>query len=274
MTITRVALPLEQWQPVEQMLAELITTETGARLIRRTVSNMDTLLHNIKTFGRVVTKRYGGRAGDTYGALLAGAHHLACLDQLDETEAELWVQNQGWGLEVERVAEATAANEAEKCLERLLKHKIAFKNSDFGIDPMPRKKSEDDDNPEIEGLITDGRGMVTVRELIQAVLRWQKQSHNYKDGALSEANTCLGRLGVKVNREKGLVVHTGHKGDMTDIYDGSRWSGGAFKDRFLDLPGAQKLPSNERFPVLGPQKALAIPLVVFLETEAPPTAAG
>jgi hypothetical protein len=243
--ISRQQIPDNAWAEVSRMRDELITREIGERLLRRTVSNLKILLANVESFGRVVAKRYGGRLGDTYGPLLAGAHHLTSLEVLDEAQARCWIDAQGWALGAEELETSAARSEAEQCLEHLLKHEVPFAS---GV-------AED------WGSISDASGKTSIRELIQYL--------SLKNGAIAcgraedfhkEGQKTLGRYGLKLDKERGLLVHTGGRGKLPDVYAGTRWANGAYKDRLFDLPGVVRVPSPPRFRVIGTGAAIALPL--------------
>lgn len=243
--ISRLQIPDDAWAVVSRRRDELITRETGERLLRRTVSNLKTLLANVESFRRVVAKRYGGRAGDTYGALLAGAHHLTSLELLDEAQARQWIDTQRWALSDEELAGSAAKDEAEQCLEHLLKYEVPFVDgvaSDWGR-------------------ISDSSGRASIREVIQFLTASNRDiARGCGEDYIKSGQRILGKNGLKVDLERGLLVHTGKKGKLDEIYSGTRWANGAFKDRLLDLPGAEKVPSPPRFPVIGTVSCIALPL--------------
>jgi hypothetical protein len=248
--ISRQQIPDEAWAGVSRLRDELITLEIGERLLRRTVSNLKTLLANIATFRRVVAKRYGGRTGNTYGSLLAGAHHLTSLELLDEDQARQWIDAKQWALSEEDRAESAAKSEAEQCLEHLLKHEVPFAN---GV-------AEDGSK------ISDASGKTSIREVIQYLsLDDGNVARGCAEDFHKEGQKTLGRYGLKLDQERGLLVHTGGKGKLPDVYAGTRWANGAYKDRLLDLPGVERVPSPPRFPVIGTNAAIALPMSLICE---------
>lgn len=237
--VTRRHVDDATWARVATRRAELLTREAGERLIRRTVTHLEVLLHNIQVLGQVVVAMGGSaRNGDTYGALLAGAHLLVSTTRLDLASGRAWVEAQGWTLE-EEVAEVCAAgSEAERCLQHLLGHEVRF--SDGALAPT---------------------GFTTVRELVKWVGPQERVSAGA--GSYGEAKLALGRLGLKVDRERGLVVATGPRSKVDSIFAGTKWINGAFVERLLDLRGAQKLAGTARFPVIGPSRGVCVPLEVL-----------
>jgi putative DNA primase/helicase len=151
--VGRQQLPQEQWGPVDRQLRELVTVKTGAMLVRRCVTYLPTLQANAATFRRVVEAQLpagaAARAGDTYGALLAGAHLLLSTAQVDEHQAMAWLDRVGWdaaaALGVDAAPEQSAAAEGAQCLAKLLSHEEQWRTAD----------------PEY------GTGRITIRELLQ-----------------------------------------------------------------------------------------------------------
>jgi len=67
--VGREQVPQAEWAPVDRRLQELLTPETGARLLRRAVNHLSILRANVATFRRAVEAQLGcgaaARAGDT-----------------------------------------------------------------------------------------------------------------------------------------------------------------------------------------------------------------
>jgi hypothetical protein len=209
------------------------------------------LLNNIKAFGRAVAKRYGGRTGDTYGALLAGAYFLGSLDELDEAGAMEWMEAQKWELDQDRLEASKATSESERCLARLLRHVVSIKDQD-----------------EIGQFLTlDGHNNVSLQEVILAVWKIKTEPVFFEArGPLGAMETALGRLGIKVDEEEGLVLTTSIRGLVEPIYEGTKWSGGAFKERLLDLNGARKLPAHKQMRFKGGtnhKSLIALPMALI-----------
>jgi len=78
-----------------------------------------------------------------------------------------------------------------------------------------------------------------------------------------EAIKALGRLGVKLDPDRGLVVS-----NSTRIFNGTRWANGAHRDRLLEVDGAQRVPAAVWFAGGGTHKAVAIPVKRLALTEA------
>ena len=241
--IGRRHLPAEQWEAVMREREEVITPEVGERLLRRVVTNLTTLLSNVRTFGRVVSAIYGGRIGDTYGALLAGAHLLTSLDVLDEIQARVWIEAHGWSLDDEALVETSAQAVAEQCLEHLLKAEVPF----------------------TEDTIIDARGNTTIRQLIKyLIVCGGAYAAGCGETSLRHGEKVLGRRGIKVDLKRGsLLIHTGIRGSLSDLYAPTRWANGAFNERLRDLPGAEGTVGAKWINPLGTVKCMALPLEMF-----------
>ena len=210
------------WAQLQLDRDKLITIEAGRRLIRRTVSNLPALLANIKTFTAVLSSQKGSdRTHQVLGSLLAGAHHLTNTAVLDADAALAWLDAVGWSGLDEDALEATSADaEAHACLDHLLAYTVHWKHSDTGS--------------------------ITVLELLQIA----KASSGATEGI-----SALGRLGIKWNRERGLVIANSCK-----VFAGSKWANGNHRDHLLSLDKAQVVPAAVWFPGMGSKKAVSLPL--------------
>ena len=234
--VGRQPLPQAKWEKVDRQLQELITIETGVQLLRRTVTHLATLRANVATFRRVVEAQLpdgaAARAGDTYGALLAGAHLLSSTKLLDEAQALNWLDEMKWNaadaLGLDASPEQSAAAEGEQCLAKLLSHQENWKAD------------------------SKGTGRLTVRELVGLA-----RSPGSSEEAV-EARLVIGRLGIKAT-EKGLVIANSPEA-LAPIYSNTKWRNKGHIERLRDLPNA-KAAGLEHFPALGSHKATELPWV-------------
>lgn len=232
--VGRQPLPAEQWGPVDRRLQELLTVETGAQLLRRTVTNLPTLLANIATFRRVVEAQLpagaAARAGDTFGALLAGAHLLISTEMVNETQALNWLDVCNWsatealGLDVAH--EQSAAAEGQQCLATLLTHQENWRS----------------DNK--------GSGKITVLEL----LGYARSPGSCEEA--EEARKVLGRLGIKAT-DTGVMI-TNQAEALAPIFGNGKWRDKGHIDRLRDLQGAGPAGAVH-FTALGSHKATKVP---------------
>lgn len=232
--VGRAQVPQNEWTAVDRRLQELLTLETGARLLRRAVNHLPTLRANVATFRRVVEARLGGgaaaRAGDTYGALLAGAHLLTSEAQLNDGQALEWLDAIGWSTTA-ALGEAGSDDqdgiaESRQCLAHLLSHEETWRSDDTGT------------------------GRLSIRELLD-LARTPSGANDAE-----AARKALGRRGIRVT-ESGLAVANQPEA-LAPIYGKTKWRDGGHRARLLDLPGA-KAAGMVRFPVLESCRAIQVP---------------
>lgn len=234
--VGRQQLPQDQWGPVDRKLRELLTIKTGGMLLRRCVNHLPTLRANVDTFHSVVEGQLpagaAARAGDTYGALLAGAHLLLSTAQVDEQQAMAWLDRIGWdaaaALGVDAAPEQSAAAEGAQCLAKLLSHEEQWRTAD----------------PEY------GTGRISIRELLQLA-----RSLSGADEA-EQARTALGRRGIKAT-DHGLVI-ANRPELLAPIYGNTKWRNGGHVERLRDLPGASAAGPHH-FKAMGTHKATTVP---------------
>lgn len=232
--VGREQVPQAEWAPVDRRLQELLTPKTGARLLRRAVNHLPTLRAKVATFRRAVEGQLGGgaaaRAGDTYGALLAGAHLLVSTAAVDDTEAVQWLDSIGWSATA--ALGETGSNdqdgtaESRQCLAHLLSHEETWRADDTGT------------------------GRLSIRELLDLA-----RTSSGADDA-EEARKALGRRGIRATAS-GLEVANRAEA-LAPIYGKTKWHDGGHRARLLDLPGAYAA-GMVRFPVLGPNRASKLP---------------
>ena len=197
--------PDDVWVSVRERRKEVITHQTGERLLRRVLNHLPTLRENIKMFKAAIQARLpdgvAPRYADTYGATLAGAHLMVSTQRLSEEEAWQWLDDQGWVYRPDPDAgDHPATQESSDCLEHLLSYSI--------------------------------RGE-TVRGLVDQV----KPSDTPRKDTIKR----LGEMGLRVEPADGLLV--ANQGKIKDIFKRTRWAQGAHQERLKELPAA-KAPAN------------------------------
>jgi putative DNA primase/helicase len=222
-SVRRQHLPPEVWGAVSERLKQVITHQTGERLFRRVLNNVNSLLANIEVFKQAIQARLPHgvptRYCDTYGTILAGAHLLLSTRRLTVEEAGQWLQEQGWAYRPDPDAgENPALQESTDCLEYLL-----------SSSPW-------------------GQGS-TVRVLVEQLKGSEVQA--------ATRVSQLGQFGLKVDRAGGLVV--ANRGKVTEIFKGTRWADAAHKERLKELPGAAVPDNAVRFKDGGSYRCVLIP---------------
>jgi hypothetical protein len=234
--VGRKQLDQQEWATVDRKLRELVTVKTGAMLLRRCVTHLPTLQANVATFRRVVEAKLpsgaAARAGDTYGALLAGAHLLLNTAQVDEQQAIAWLARVGWDAEkalgLDAASEQSAAAEGAQCLAKLLSHEEQWRSD-------------------------AGTGRVTIRELLELA-----RSPSGADGAdeAERARKALGRRGIKATDHALVIANNPEL--LAPIYGNGKWRNGGHVERLRDLPGAEAA-GPVHFKVMGPHRATTVP---------------
>ncbi|CAK6695290.1 hypothetical protein [Synechococcus sp. CBW1107] len=227
----------ESWAAVYGELTSACTPRVGARLIRRTTANLNTLLsdasHLRPAIAAMLPGRTASRWADTLAPVLAGARLLTTTTPLQgRDEALAWLDSVGWSPDIDS-EDLDPIAEPRRCLDHLLSFAIHWRS---------------DNNPS---------GQVTFRELIDAIHRGGDQAINHK-----EADKTLGRYGVKVTDTALVVAVSG--GGVEKVYGGTRWAKGAHTDRLRSLPGA--VPHEARIPSQTGKRCTWIPF----ETESVP----
>ena len=235
--VGRQQLEQAQWAEVDRQVRELLTPETGARLLRRAVNHLPTLRANVATFRRVVEGQLrrgaAARAGDTYGALLAGAHLLMSTAAVDDAQALDWLDAMGWsaGLALGEAGaeEQDATAESRQCLEHLLSHEEQWRSD-------------------------TGTGRVTIRELVELA----RTPSGAEDA--EQARKALGRRGIRATDTGLAIANTAEA--LAPIYGKTKWRDGGHRARLLDLEGTQAA-GKVRFPVIGSARACKVPWEVL-----------
>ena len=191
-------LPKEQrihhWEALDRDLDRHINSETGRRLIARTVALIPTIRASVRVFTRVAAERFDSqRLGDQYGTLLAGAWSLMSSEVATEQMARDLIDQNDW----EPYSQSTEVPDEQRCIQRILQHQVrvetdektltrtlgelveiaAHKLTDRDVD-SPRAK----DTLERYGLRVDNSQQVLVSntaEAIATILRDTQWSHSW-----------------------------------------------------------------------------------------------
>ena len=234
--VGRQPLPQDQWAKVDRTLRQLLTVEVGAQLLRRAVNHLHTMRANVATFRRIVEGQLpagaAARAGDTYGALLAGAHLLTSTKVVDDVQAVAWLDLMNWSapaaLGVEVADGQSAAAEGVQCLAKLFSHEEQWRNKEADYET----------------------GRISIRELIELA------RINSSAAEAAEARKVLGRRGIKAT-DHGLVIANSAE-TLAPIYGNTKWRGGGHRERLRELPGAEAA-GPKHFTGGGTHKATTIP---------------
>lgn len=109
----------------ERLLAHLnstLTPEFSARLLARTLTNMDALIANIATFAQAAQAALGSaRSGEQIGALLAGAFLLTSTRTISLKQAKSWIDGQEWSWH-----DAGEMTDSYRCLAHIMQSRIVY----------------------------------------------------------------------------------------------------------------------------------------------------
>lgn len=88
---------IEEYDALLQMIDRVITKDISARLLSRTMKNLDTLLENVKTFERAARRIVrSARSSQMLGVLLAGLYLLSKTDLITIEAATEWLSKYDW----------------------------------------------------------------------------------------------------------------------------------------------------------------------------------
>jgi putative DNA primase/helicase len=120
------------WEQLRRDLAD-IDANTGKRLIARTVKRLPTLLREVALFSDACSEYFGSRrAGDQFGALMAGAFSLVSDEEATLETAAAFIGQHHWE---EFLEPARDAADHERCLNRILESRVRVSGTDSEI-PM------------------------------------------------------------------------------------------------------------------------------------------
>ena len=123
---------VSDWEDLRKRLGK-IDAQAGQRLIARTVRRLPTLLREIKLFGDVCSELFGNRrAGDQFGALLAGAFSLTSDKEATLETAMLFIGQHSWD---EFLEPARDAADHERCLNRIMESRVRMSGNETEL-PM------------------------------------------------------------------------------------------------------------------------------------------
>lgn len=210
----------KDWQDILDMIYDVIKPDYANRMIRRTVDNIDSLLHNCEVFSKEASKILGSaRAGDQYGPMLAGAYMLGSTGRVSPEQARDWCDKQDWSWHFDGVD----GTDSERLLQRIMTSMV-------------------------DHTFLDRTGKMSVSDLIERVM-------NDSEGAKDAVKT-LGRIGIAIRDDRLCFANKNSR--LSDLLVGTAWveyrpslsrhpgcvvadkpmwfSGGTGSQRYIDLP--------------------------------------
>jgi putative DNA primase/helicase len=208
---------IDHWTALDRDLADHITTDTGHRLLLRSVDQIPNVRESITIFRRVASHRFdSARLGDQYGTLLAGAWSLTSEKAATESDAHTLIDQNDW----QQYREASDAPDEHRCLHTLLDHPLRIEGDRGGT--LQR----------------------SIAELLQIASAGVQSDH---DISPTTARAHLGRIGIRVEAEQITLANTA-KG-IARIMADTPWAD-CWSDILVRLPGAMKVGAT-RFQHLG-----------------------
>jgi len=212
------------WRMHEQRILSSCTEDNGRRLISRTIRSIPVIRQNAKTFSTALGQKFGARYGDQNGTLLAGYFSLipSGCKVITLPEALKLIERMDWEAEVSHADEA----DEYKCITRIM-------------DSM---------------VMVDSR-KVTLRELFDMAKRGAISTSKDRDGS-EDPNLVIARYGLKCHEGMLAVSHTNT--NLQALLKDTPWSGNAYREALVRLPGAKKSGSSIRFPGMGTSRATLV----------------
>jgi putative DNA primase/helicase len=119
----------DRFAELQRMIVDVIGVDFPARLMARTVGNIDALLKNVDTFTLAAAKILGSRRdGDQIGPLIAGAYSLTSNRVISKDEAEKWMQSQNWDWH----RAAKDIGDAEKLMQTIMTARVRYDDGGMG----------------------------------------------------------------------------------------------------------------------------------------------
>jgi len=122
----------DRFSELKEAVTKTLTPEFSRRLFARAVSLADTIRDNAGVFSEAVAQILNDRrAGDQYGALLAGNYALHSSKRITLDAAIAWMADQNWTLEAKE--EVQGMSDEHKCLNHLMHSKIRTDKGEASI---------------------------------------------------------------------------------------------------------------------------------------------
>ena len=183
---------IQHWEALEKDLDKYLHHETAVRLLARTTNLVPIIRKSIRVFTRIAAAHFDSqRLGDQYGTLMAGAWSLMSSQVATEADARQLIESNNW----EPYSQSTEIPDERRCLQRILQHPV---------------RVEADDKTYTR----------TLGELVEIA------GHTASDMDISagQAQSTLGRYGLRVDREQMLLFVSNTAEALATILRDSPWS--------------------------------------------------
>ena len=112
---------VERYEETKRIISNLLTKEYCQALRSRGYSLIPVILDNYRTFSRLLAIKFSSqRAGDQFGAILAGSYSLRSRNVIDDATAQAFINSLEWG---DSVQDSSYRDEVQ-CLGVILQHQI------------------------------------------------------------------------------------------------------------------------------------------------------
>lgn len=220
---------VDKYKDLESEIQDFFTEDLGARMLARSVANLDTLQANIKTFTDAAALLFNSRRiGDQVGVLLAGAFLTYSTKRITKEAATEWIKKHNWSDHTV----INAVSDFEKLVGKISNYRIRVSN-DHEVYP------------------------VTIGEAIVLASKADPGHHLYEKSQWFDLE--LRRHGILVDLD-GVIIANDCEPMRKILYDSpwqSKWS-----RVLLENEGAEK--TNNKHFVPGVQsRGVKLPLDVF-----------
>lgn len=224
------------WADMEKTIFELTRPEWSSSFRSRSISMIDKVLANIKTFSKELSLVFNTRVGDQLGSLLAGAYNGYYSDGLITPEkAREWIESQDW----EEQSVINTERDEMMCLKAILETKVTVSTDTTRLERT------------IEELLVAANDSMNVTSDTIAVSQ-------------KDAETTLLRYGIKFDGDASMVWISSSHNSIKKMLIGSPWSI-RWKDLLKRISGAREC-SKVRYHRVD-HSAVGIPLDVIFQYE-------
>lgn len=215
----------EHYNKLLDLIHETLTPEYANALMRRTVDNIDALLHNCEVFSKHAARILKSkRDGDQFGPMLAGAYMLHATGQVTDEKAEEYCARQDWSW----VYDQKEGTDSERLMRRIL-------------------------NSMVEYTMLDRTVRMPVSELIGRVVRGEQDA--------ADAAKSLARHGMAVKDEWLCVANTDD--GLSYLLKDTPWT--VYRSSLQRLEGVTTDGKTMRFGTGSPRRYLKVPLVGLID---------
>lgn len=223
----------EQFEELSALVDNTLTREYCASLRARTYGLIPVIRKNAEILGKVAAEHLGNqRAGDQFGALLAGCYSLKSDDLISEKDARHWIESHDWGVEKDEEEDS----DENRLMKEILHAQIKVDSARAGI----RSRS--------------------VAELIDVALNGDEYDVTDKD-----SEQALARHGLRVKNKEWLMISESHP-ELRRILKETPWGQG-WARILARIQGAETVKGYRFAGIV--QRAVGVPIAAINTQSAP-----